>query len=292
MIRPLEDELTTLTRAIAAGERTITATGPAPRTGDLIAVGGRDDADTAEAARVVDSRPTPTRILIEIDPALRVGHRRGEPVRLVGRPVAETSLDVPADAASTALQWSPIQLPARFVVQAGDTIIGAAASLPRVGVVGAHEVVTIAPGGTVPDDGLLQVVYDLLRRRAPVASRFRVRAAQIRVVDLDLEVVRAKSGLQRADALRSAVETALRQYLDPVTGSGGQGWPFGLPVYRAALDNVIERVPGIDHVHRLAIGGDDVSDVWPLADEAAEAGRCTARAGEVGVAILDSAQGW
>jgi hypothetical protein len=291
-IRTIGAELTQLSRPVAAGGQTLGTTGPAPRVGDLVVVGGRETGEVAEAVWVVASRPTPSRVLLDVEPALRVGHGSGEPVRLVDPPAVETLLDVAADPGTTALQWSPVPPSPRFVVQAGETVLGPASPLSRVGVVGAREVVAIGVGGVAPDEPLLQVVHELLRRRAPAGSRLRVRPAEFRRVDVDVAVVRAPAGLERADALRTAVEATIRRHLDPVTGAGGRGWPFGLPLYRAALDDVIERVPGVDHVHRLAVDGDDVSDVWPLSDTPAVAARSVVGARAVTVAILDSAEGW
>lgn len=291
-IRTVGTELTVLSGAVPAGAQTLDTVGPAPRAGDLVVIGGAAPGDVAEAVRVVDSEATPTEVLVHVEPALRRPHARHEPVRLVDPPVAETVLDVAADPGATALQWSPVPLPPRFVVQSGESVLGHAVPLSRVGVVGPREVVAIGRGGAAADEHLLQVVHDLLRRRAPAASRLSVRQAEIRVVDIDVAVVRAPAGLQRADALRTAVEATVRRHLDPVTGAGGRGWPFGLPLYRAALDDVIERVPGVDHVHGLAVDGDDASDVWPLSDTPAVAARSVVEAGVVDVAILDAEDGW
>ena len=44
----------------------------------------------------------------------------------------------------------------------------------------------------------------------------------------------------------------LDRFLDPLEGFDGEGWPFGRPVYKSELYEVIKGVDGVDYV----------ADVW------------------------------
>jgi hypothetical protein len=57
--------------------------------------------------------------------------------------------------------------------------------------------------------------------------------------------------------LASAVEAALRRFLDPYDGGeDAKGWPFGRAVYKSELLQLLEGIPGVDHVSELIVNGD------------------------------------
>ena len=55
------------------------------------------------------------------------------------------------------------------------------------------------------------------------------------------------------------IKQALDRFLDPRSGGpSGLGWPFGRDVYRSEVLQVIDGVPGVDHVLELSLSaGDD-----------------------------------
>jgi hypothetical protein len=55
-------------------------------------------------------------------------------------------------------------------------------------------------------------------------------------------------------AVQQSILTALTGYLHPVTGGQlGAGWGFGQPVYGSKLSELIENVPGVDHIAALQV---------------------------------------
>lgn len=63
-------------------------------------------------------------------------------------------------------------------------------------------------------------------------------------VPVDVETtVETANGLREA-----AITSALDQFLDPLAGFDGEGWPFGRPVYRSEVYEAIEGVAGVDCV--------------------------------------------
>lgn len=279
--------------AAAVGATTLTLSGAPPRVGDVVLLGAGGPRSPAEALIVTEVLATSSGAAAMLDRGVTTSHDAGEPLRLLGDPIRETEIDVDAEAGTTTVQWSPIQLPEHFVADLGAGLLASASPLPRIGVAGPGEVLIVAPGGGQPGEDLCDVAFELLRRRAPAASRFTVRGPRQAVVDIAVSVVREPFGLQRTDALQRDVSTALARYLDPVNGGpDGSGWPFGFPVHRSALDNIIERVPGVDHVHWLAVGDDERSDVWPLSSDPTSARRSLIQPGAITVTVLDSAQGW
>jgi predicted phage baseplate assembly protein len=72
------------------------------------------------------------------------------------------------------------------------------------------------------------------------------------------------TSFQSADALRVAVDSALRRYLHPLYGGvAGQGWPFGQRPRAADLYPLIEAIEGVDHVSLLELTERPLGDVQP-----------------------------
>lgn len=105
-----------------------------------------------------------------------------------------------------------------------------------------------------PSPGLLAAVeahlqrHRLLTDRVSVAPPTYVRVRVAVGVELD-------EGYTVAGRV-AAVEAALDDHLDPLTGFDGDGWPFGRPVYRAELYERVVGVAGVDCVHDLSVTAD------------------------------------
>lgn len=67
-------------------------------------------------------------------------------------------------------------------------------------------------------------------------------------VDVELELLPGYAESERV----AAVDAALRAFLHPLEGFDGEGWPFGRPVYRSEIYEMVEGVDGIDCV--LSVG--------------------------------------
>lgn len=101
-----------------------------------------------------------------------------------------------------------------------------------------------------PSRGFLQSVrrhvdrHRLLTDRVEVVGPTYVRLS----VGADVQVV---SGFSNAERSR-VIADELDRFLDPLEGFDGEGWPFGRPVYKSELYEVIKGVDGVDYV----------ADVW------------------------------
>jgi hypothetical protein len=96
-------------------------------------------------------------------------------------------------------------------------------------------------------------------RRAVMRYLFRRRLIGTRVVVVGpkyLEIavranVRPLSGVDPV-SLRVRIVAALDRFFHPLTGGAdGQGWPFGRDVYRSEVLQLLDEVPGVDHVLSL-----------------------------------------
>jgi Baseplate J-like protein len=71
-------------------------------------------------------------------------------------------------------------------------------------------------------------------------------------VSVDVEI--ALTALELASDVEQAIEQGLARFLHPLTGGfDGQGWDFGREPHRSDLYTLLEAIPGVDHVHSLAI---------------------------------------
>jgi hypothetical protein len=299
-VRPLAAPSWSLLAPAEKGADVVDTTSPSPRPGEVVVFHG--GAAGWEAGTVHDVTPTTTSgTRVRLTAGLRERRPRSTPVGTAARvPPLRTSLDAAAVPGDRSLRIAPLPLPTRALVLVGGVETAVAAPLGRVGLAprssGARtgiDVLVRPWSSQQPSPALCQSVYELLRERGVVGSRFRVVSPQYVSLDIDVNVVRDPLGLQRTDALRQAVEDTVRGHLHPLTGGPeGLGWPFGSPIYRSALNRLVERVPGVDHVQRIAVGGDGRSDTWPLAQQPTTAVRRLVNVRDVRVTVLDSVEGW
>jgi hypothetical protein len=98
----------------------------------------------------------------------------------------------------------------------------------------------------VPTTGFLEAVRCHLERHRLVTDRFEVEPPTYVGIGVDVEV-RIASGYGASERA-AAVDDRLREFLHPLTGFEGEGWPFGRPVYLSELYEVVESVDGVDCV--------------------------------------------
>ena len=109
-----------------------------------------------------------------------------------------------------------------------------------------------------PSGGLRRAVHAYLQRRRIIGTRIEVVGPSYREVRVQAQV-RALDGTSKT-RLQQKVVSALNEFLHPLRGGpDGTGWPFGRDVYRSEIMQVIDQVPGVDHVVSLALlaGGCD-----------------------------------
>jgi predicted phage baseplate assembly protein len=108
----------------------------------------------------------------------------------------------------------------------------------------------------MPSAELRAAVSRFLGRRRLVSMRVEVVGPRYLAIDVHARVVTRP--LASAARVEAAIRAALQAFLDPRTGGpDGRGWPFGRDVYRTELLELIDDVPGVDHVAELALGSAD-----------------------------------
>ncbi|MDZ8105293.1 MAG: putative baseplate assembly protein [Nostoc sp. DedQUE12a] len=102
----------------------------------------------------------------------------------------------------------------------------------------------------VPSLALIECVETYIRARCHPSINLILTAPDWHEVSVTAVVVPVS--LDVADAVREAVIKRLQEFLHPLTGGKqGQGWAFGRQPQMSDLYAVIERVPGVDHIHEL-----------------------------------------
>lgn len=107
-----------------------------------------------------------------------------------------------------------------------------------------------------PSAGLLGAVRRYLNRRRMLTTRLEVVGPHYLTVDVIADV-RSKPYVD-GTRVRAQILHAIDVFLDPLHGGpDGLGWPFGRDVYRSEILQLIDGVPGVDHVLDLALVGGD-----------------------------------
>lgn len=110
----------------------------------------------------------------------------------------------------------------------------------------------------VPTDALREKVFQFLRERRLITTRVRVLKPTYEAISIRLIVVRDLGSKLDKGVVQTSVERAIRNFLSPLTGGiNGTGWEFGRPVFRSELYQLIEGIPGVDHVRQLLLQGDE-----------------------------------
>jgi len=140
--------------------------------------------------------------------------------RTPGLRIARTTVDVPADAASA------------------------------VSVV----VVPYAPPDVTrptPSEGFREAVQRQLDAHRLLTDR--VNVVPPTYVGLDISVSVTVTDRYAGGGDRSAIETGLEAYLDPIRGFDGTGWPFGRSLTPDELRDPLCELPAVDHVGELSV---------------------------------------
>jgi predicted phage baseplate assembly protein len=117
----------------------------------------------------------------------------------------------------------------------------------------------LPPQRPEPTPGLLDAVRRWLDTLRILGTRVFVTGPQYVSVSATVSVV-LRPDTDRAATLLS-VHTALDRFLHPVTGGPrGTGWPFGRDVHRSEVMQVLDEVPGVDHIAALRFAADRAED--------------------------------
>ena len=103
-----------------------------------------------------------------------------------------------------------------------------------------------------PSAGLKRAVKGYLHRRRVIGTRVEVVGPGYVEVAVRARI-KGRTGTSRP-ALGRGVTEALDRFFDPLKGGPDHtGWPFGRDVYRSEVMQIIEEVPGVDHVVSLEL---------------------------------------
>ena len=124
-----------------------------------------------------------------------------------------------------------------------------------VTVVAVPEILRAEDGGLpVPSAGFLKTVYRHLKSRSVVSTNLSVIGPELVEVKV-AAVVRADPRVG-AETVRARAVGALQQFLNPLTGGEDRaGWPFGRPVYRSEIYQLLGGVAGVVCVERVSLFG-------------------------------------
>ncbi|AFO55266.1 hypothetical protein NJ7G_0010 [Natrinema sp. J7-2] len=125
-------------------------------------------------------------------------------------------------------------------------------------------VVPFAPpdvGMPEPSEGFLRAVRQHIGDRKLLSDRVRVMGP--RYVGLDISVTGRARARYAGGGHDVAVRTAIEEYIHPLTGHDGTGWPFGEALHRSELVDRIAELDVIDRVSEVTIvahGGATIDD--------------------------------
>jgi len=106
----------------------------------------------------------------------------------------------------------------------------------------------------VPGPGFKKTVCEFLDLHRPITTYIRVCDPDYVKVSVSVEIKLAPG--YGPDPVRERVREALNLFLAPLDKTGsGDGWPFGRPVYRSEINEVLEGVEGVDCVTALSLSG-------------------------------------
>jgi hypothetical protein len=106
----------------------------------------------------------------------------------------------------------------------------------------------------VPGPGFKKTVCEFLDLHRPITTYIRVSDPDYVKVSVSVEIKLAPG--YGPDLVRERVREALDLFLAPLDKTGGgDGWPFGRPVYRSEINEVLESVEGVDCVTALSLSG-------------------------------------
>lgn len=112
-----------------------------------------------------------------------------------------------------------------------------------------------------PSAELKQQVMAFLNQRKLITTRVHVVGPITKDVRLRIDVKLKR--IVGVTEIVKQIEEKIRKYFDLIEGGvAGKGWPMGRDLYRSEIYSLVENIPEIDHVSRIAIDPDNL----PIAD--------------------------
>ena len=238
-----------LNRALLGASSQATIDSLAPAANPIPAQGGADAEDVSQAAGRAATALYAHERLVELGEDLHVttldqiDPTRTRSLAAPGRAVTlldyeRLALEVPGTRVARARAWAGLD-PKYPGLQAPGTV--SVIILPE-----------LPADQPQPTPGLLEVVRKYLGRRKLVGTRLFVSGPSYLevIVEATVQLIPGAS----PSRVQAQVIERLNTFLDPLAGGpDGLGWPFGRDVYRSEILQVIDNVPGVDHVLSLEL---------------------------------------
>ncbi len=110
-----------------------------------------------------------------------------------------------------------------------------------------------------PSDGFLDAVREHLDRCSLIGDHVSVGKPEYVRIGITV-TVSALPSYSRAEVIREITDE-LREYLHPITGYDGDGWPFGRPLYVTEIEDIIATISCISRVETLSISANGEEDI-------------------------------
>jgi hypothetical protein len=137
-----------------------------------------------------------------------------------------------------------------------------------------HVSVVVVPFKTSDLDEVKSIVASHIEPRRLLTARVHVVGPRFVPVRVQLTLRLLPDALE--DDVRSRAVQALRDFLHPIIGRGGSGWPLGRNVYVSEIYRLLDTLPGVDFVRRTVVNPDSPEDSEEL-DELATTGDFASR---------------
>ena len=106
-------------------------------------------------------------------------------------------------------------------------------------------------GAPEPSDGFIRAVRQYIAERKLLGDRVHVTGPQYVALDIDVTArVRSRYTESGHD---DTVRTAIEEFVHPLTGGGGDGWPFGHTLYRSDVVELLAQLDVIDRIDEVTI---------------------------------------
>jgi hypothetical protein len=106
-----------------------------------------------------------------------------------------------------------------------------------------------------PSAGLIEWVWRYLNRRRTLCTNLKVIGPQYVLVTVSA-TAKARVGASTAK-VQTRITEALNSFLNPLSGGPASlGWPFGRSIYRSEILQLVQDIPGVDHVVTLSMQAD------------------------------------
>jgi predicted phage baseplate assembly protein len=101
-----------------------------------------------------------------------------------------------------------------------------------------------------PSEGFLDAVERHLDKYRLLTDRVNVESPEYVGLTLDIEI--QTSTWLPESRINRTIESKIAEYLHPIHGYEGEGWPFGRPLYNEDLVTLLEEIPFVDHVREMS----------------------------------------